>query len=162
MNKKILLSAALLWSLGSTGCAVDVPAHEVDVAITIDGVTTHSTVEFADYSEDEFEVKGDSTCKLSSGNCGYQKAMSGKVTAGAPLEAVSVSSAKGGEAVTYDLVLKRSPEDDKVFLERESARGYVASWVKQGIFCRVYKEDLGKSKPCFYSSRSVSILLSRK
>jgi hypothetical protein len=162
MNKKILLSTVVLWSLGSTGCAADVPAHEVDVAITIDGVTTHSTVEFADYNEDEFRVKGDSTCKLMSGNCGYQKAMSGKVIAGAPLEAVSLDSVGGGEALTYDLVLKRSPEDDKVFLERESARGYVADWVKQGIFCRVYKGELGKSKPCYYSSRSVSILLSRK
>jgi opacity protein-like surface antigen len=162
MNKNILLSAVVLWSLASTGCAADVPAHEIDAAITIDGVTTHSTVAFADYNEDEFEVKGDSTCKLSSGNCGYQKDMSGKVTAGAPLEAVSLVSVGGGEAVTYDLVLKRSPEDDKVFLERESARGYVASSVKQGIACRVYKEELGKSKPCSYSSRSVSIVLSRK
>jgi hypothetical protein len=71
----------------------DVDAHELRVTLTMNGVQTEGVVTVPEYDGDAQYSRGDSSCKLLSGNCGHPNAVAGRMAQGTlPLESAGMSA----------------------------------------------------------------------
>jgi hypothetical protein len=148
----------MLAALGVTGCGHDVPAQELEVVLDYDGVRHQGVIAFPAHDDDDNAVSGDDTCGWTTGNCGEQGYAEGTLVQGdLPFEGARLTSSDDGAFRTYDVFLRRSPEDAAA----EAAAAAASPYVPRNRFaCRVSNTELGHPTKCYGTTRACVITLS--
>jgi hypothetical protein len=136
---------ACTLALSGSGCASPIiPAHELELAVDYDGAHTQAVLAFAEFDPSAFDTPGDSTCGLTSGNCGQERPMEAKIVSGdAPVHDATMTAGIDGMPILYVVDLQRAADDPQVPNDDSSTLFLQSSFlVGDG------PSDLGKPQDC--------------
>lgn len=154
MHRLLVASLLTFFSCALFGCA-DVPEHDLHAVVEYDGQRFEGVIAYPDH-DDDFSG-GDDSCGFTTGNCGQRSHTNGALVSGdLPFEGATLEG--DADAQTYDIFLRRSPEDQAA----EDAAAKESAAPRHRFTCRVYGSQLGDRVECYGTSKGASIVLTRR
>lgn len=148
-------SFVLLALLAFVAACADIPEHELHAVLEYDGQRFEGDLSYPDH-DDEFSG-GDDSCGLTTGNCGQRSQTHGTAVSGnLPIEGTTLEG--DADARTYDVFLRRSPEDQAA----EDAAAKESAAPRNRFTCRVYGSQLGERVDCYGTNEKATIVLTAR
>lgn len=141
----------------AAGCGhPTVDAHELEATLRVDGKESHAVLAFPDHDAVEHHTKGDSSCKLFSGNCGSDSPSHATIIGDTPIRGAAMTTLDDATSITYDIDVERDPDDPEN--AKDDGRPPFANYA----LCRVYDSELGTPQRCFYTGKEMTLTLRRR